>query len=499
MRRAPPDGWQPAPDLLGDAVRAVFDDLVLVAARALDVPIAAVNVVLGGRVLTQAVRGVDTLSGPLTDAFCREPAGFDRLIHVPDAVADPRFADAPFVRGEPHLRMYAGAPIHGPDGSVVGTLCVADTRPRQLGPDDLDLLARLARMADDGLAVRARGAELVRAASALDEALRVSNTLLALHALTEEDLTPEEMTHAAADIVGYALRLDWTGLIVDDGARLGVVHADHSTQDTVTLAERAVRAVETRPDVLESLLRRTGELFLDDVTRGLPDLPDLHALDVRALAWQQVGTFDGRRYFLCALTVHEPRAWTDADRDVFTAAGRAIADVMVRRRHLEDLEEAAFADGLTGLRNRRCFDRDLDRAGPGFVLVVLDLDGFKCINDRLGHARGDVVLRAFAAGLRQRFRGQGEVYRVGGDEFAVLLARAGHRRDTRAIRATVTAAARDVTTPDLPDLRVSVGIARAEERGDRDALLRLADERMYHDKRTRDLPAGQEGEAAGDP
>src|SRR2546429_2374635 len=96
------------------------------------------------------------------------------------------------------------------------------------------------------------------------------------------------------------------------------------------------------------------------------------------------------------------------------------------RRHHE-LVRLAERDPLTGVANRRGFDRALaelqDRAAtPGSgALILLDLDNFKQVNDRLGHQRGDEVLRDVARAIRRRFRDTDLVARLGGDEFAVLL------------------------------------------------------------------------------
>ena len=62
---------------------------------------------------------------------------------VPDATRDPRFADNPFVTGEPFVRFYAGAPLSLPSGDIVGTLCVMDTQPRQMDRIDLAILGAL--------------------------------------------------------------------------------------------------------------------------------------------------------------------------------------------------------------------------------------------------------------------------------------------------------------------------------------------------------------------
>ena len=95
---------------------------------------------------------------------------------------------------------------------------------------------------------------------------------------------------------------------------------------------------------------------------------------------------------------------------------------------LEEARQAAEQDGLTGIPNRASFDRDLlaavrrsREAGTGFCLVLLDVDHFKGVNDRHGHAAGDQVLRTLSLRLVERVRDADRVARVGGEEFGLLL------------------------------------------------------------------------------
>jgi hypothetical protein len=126
---------------------------------------------------------------------------------------------------------------------------------------------------------------------------------------------------------------------------------------------------------------------------------------------------------------------------------RLEAELAAMRARVAELETHAERDPLTDVMNRRGFERELRRAdayvrryGGNAALVYLDLDGFKPVNDRHGHAAGDAVLRAVAAALVAAVRVSDTVARIGGDEFAVLLwygcgaqqgpgARAGDRRD----------------------------------------------------------------------
>ena len=89
-------------------------------------------------------------------AFCSYTIHDDELFVVPDALADPRFADSPVVADGPRVRFYAGRPVRI-DGHRVGTLCVIDWRPRQLSAEDLRILDDLAGLVEEELGARRPG------------------------------------------------------------------------------------------------------------------------------------------------------------------------------------------------------------------------------------------------------------------------------------------------------------------------------------------------------
>jgi diguanylate cyclase (GGDEF)-like protein/PAS domain S-box-containing protein len=163
-------------------------------------------------------------------------------------------------------------------------------------------------------------------------------------------------------------------------------------------------------------------------------------------------------------------------------------DVTDNRQYQDQLAYQASHDELTGLANRALFGARIDRAvatgGPGTAAVVLvDLDDFKAINDRLGHSVGDALLIAVSARLRGCVRPEDTVARLGGDEFAVLLTnlRPGEsgavaERIIKALSAPVDAAGHNLL------VQASIGVAdNSPAGGDRgaDDLLRCADVAMY--------------------
>ena len=163
-------------------------------------------------------------------------------------------------------------------------------------------------------------------------------------------------------------------------------------------------------------------------------------------------------------------------------------------RRTEQLESLAVTDPLTGLLNRRGFDREMERALATArryrdigVLIYVDLDGFKPINDTLGHAAGDEVLKRVAQILVENVRDSDRVARVGGDEFVALLTRTereGGLARAEALDALINSALVSWQGRMIP-VRASFGFQLYGADDASDALLTRADEAMYAVKKVR--------------
>jgi diguanylate cyclase (GGDEF)-like protein len=159
-------------------------------------------------------------------------------------------------------------------------------------------------------------------------------------------------------------------------------------------------------------------------------------------------------------------------------------------RERDGLRDFALTDPLTGVANRRALLAAVDheiaryrRAERSFALVMIDLDGFKQINDRFGHAAGDDLLRDVAAALAQAMRGQDTVARFGGDEFCVL-APDTDQGGVSALCERVSAAI-DAVAAGVQRVRGSAGAAVFPEDGaDAHELIDVADARLLEAKRT---------------
>jgi diguanylate cyclase (GGDEF)-like protein len=150
------------------------------------------------------------------------------------------------------------------------------------------------------------------------------------------------------------------------------------------------------------------------------------------------------------------------------------------------LETLARTDELTGLPNRRYLVEELERQVAGarrhrrpLAALLVDLDGFKAINDARGHAAGDALLREVAMFLRRRCRANDFVARLGGDEFIVLLTETAEREAEAIAGALADAFVRRRG----PAVGLSIGVAALGRADDGACLLDAADRRMYVAKR----------------
>ncbi len=211
--------------------------------------------------------------------------------------------------------------------------------------------------------------------------------------------------------------------------------------------------------------------------------------------------------FIAALVAPLPREGLHAA--VFVALGTVMVTSMLSmvgvilqlelraREELKDANERlsrdAFTDSLTGIANRRRFETDVEieiarsrRKGWPAALMLLDIDRFKLINDRLGHPTGDVVLREVAAVCQRELRSYDLIARWGGEEFAVLLPQCDLDA-SRVVAARMLAAVRALSMPVLDGARVTVSLGVAAILDGEDAFAQAidrADAALYRAKRS---------------
>jgi serine/threonine-protein kinase len=140
--------------VLDTAPESAFDDIVRLASFISGAPMALVSLVDADRQWFKARVGLAAAETPRDHAFCAHAINEPTPLVVEDALADERFADSPLVQDDPHIRFYAGIPLHVDSGSAIGTLCVMDSVPRKLSPDQLAALSSLANQVVKELRLR---------------------------------------------------------------------------------------------------------------------------------------------------------------------------------------------------------------------------------------------------------------------------------------------------------------------------------------------------------
>lgn len=175
------------------------------------------------------------------------------------------------------------------------------------------------------------------------------------------------------------------------------------------------------------------------------------------------------------------------DLELLLARARTLLDF---KAYLDTCEEQASTDHLTGLANRRRFERQLEkevertsRHGRPFCLVTLDLDDFKQVNDTHGHEAGDEALKSLARVLQQGTRGIDLAARVGGEEFAVILTETNLEAAFE-VAERLRLAIKAVEIPPVGQIAASFGIAECPSHGQSSReLLASADAALYEAKR----------------
>jgi diguanylate cyclase (GGDEF)-like protein/PAS domain S-box-containing protein len=418
----------------------VFDSIVQLAAQLLNAPMALVSLVDRDRQWFAARIGIEVDQTDRSVSFCRHAISGDGIFVVRDARCDQRFADNPLVTGAPGVRFYAGVPLTVGSGHRFGTLCVIDTKPRQNpNADTLAALATLARLVVERIESRRESLIANRTSGRFDSLFRASPSA-AICADGEGRIVAWNTAaaalfgHSATDVIGCPLEV-----IIPPHLRSahsqGFSRAAQSGQSR--MAGKAVEIVG---------LHRDGH-----------EIPIEFSLSM----------------------------WREEGRPVFGAIARDISDRCEARAKLERM---AHFDELTGLPNRASFRErlrtsvEVQRQPCGVLL--LDLDGFKLINDSLGHSVGDTLLVEAAQRLCVAVGDRAFASRLGGDEFAVLVEGAG-AADLRSLAERV----RDALSVPYACARgravvgASIGLAQSPDHGTTvEQLLSAADLALYQAK-----------------
>ena len=416
-----------------------LDRLARVATRVFSVPIALVSMVDRTRQFFKARIGLDVSETTRAGSFCEHAILNADVLLVADAAKDPRFHDNPLVVGPPYIRFYAGKPLVTPTGEKIGTICLIDTKPRDdFTAEDRMNLADLAERVMDRLEVRRLGH-----ARSVSQA-RFDNIAGASHdAIICSDLQARitYWNRAAERLFGYSVHEalgQCTGLIVHDS------------------------------------WRQAYEVELERLRKGYGT--DLEGQTIELRAKRKDGS-----EFLAEFSLS---TWKEGTS---TSVGAIVRDITERRLNEERLSRLASTDALTNLPNRASWrarlDKTMQATGQATVLL-LDLNGFKEVNDTLGHSAGDELLIEVAARLKSSLSMAISVGRLGGDEFVALLPGNDERQAQAAAGLIVSSFAPPFEHAGRKLMvGVSVGVALAPQHGESsEDLLSAADLALYRAK-----------------
>jgi len=479
-------------EVLDSAREEVFERVTRLAARLLNMPMAAINFIDIDRHWGKAATGFEPGEAPRSASFCAWTILSDQPTIIPDMVRDQRFADHPAVTDQPHLRTYAGAPLRTAIGNRIGTLCVMGTEARTYTPEDIQALQDLAAAAmtelDLRLQLRLVSRELETQhdrATELRRTLAHAQTLEAVNTLVDLPLNPDDVALQAAALVGEAIHANWAGLVVyKDG--LPFTRRAYATPGLPAVLHDLADHVDTaKSSVSLNLIHLTEPLYMDRYADSASAIPVAVEAGLQSVSWVPLGRWEEQVFHLLLFRTGESRRspWRESDRSLLEAAARTVKASLHRRAALEAAERLARLDALTGVNNRRAFDQDLRRwqeEEDDVLLAMIDLDGFKQVNDTEGHAEGDKVLKVFSSVLASALP-VGSVYRLGGDEFALLLP---VQMETDEIEESIGLAGVTAGQVSVGRIGASIGMARASEATGED-LVQLADHRMYQAKQRR--------------
>lgn len=425
--------------------RDLYSRITVLAATMAGGPASTLSIVEQDRQWFLGRTGTDVLETPIADSFCAVCVAGGGPLLIDDARVDPRFCDNRLVTGGPLIRSYIGVPIRTEDTALIGTLCVTSPEPRAFSASQIEPLSMLAELAEKSIALHARSRALSLANAALQQSSQIFRQA-------------ERAVNVGSWCVDLATRqLHWSEQVyaitgLEPGNAINV-------QDVVQMYQPEDRAMvsQAMSDTIEG-----GKPFMFETT-------------IRRRDGEQ------RRIRVVGERV-------DVNGIPDCAAG-IILDCTEEHLRNVALKRAAERDRLTGLYNRASFDRRLAKAmqkveSEPVTIALLDLDGFKDVNDTLGHLVGDRVLETISEQLKLRIPSGVFLARWGGDEFALLFPTSMTQRDvTRLLDdLLIDLAAMPPLGNSLLRVGATCGVARMTTRASSEEIMRRADLALYRGK-----------------
>ena len=426
--------------LMDTAPEREYDHIIQMASRIFDVPTVLISLVHRDRQFFKARIGLDVCETGRDVSFCTFALMESSVFVVPDASKDERFRTNELVTGYPNIRFYAGAPLITSEGHALGSLCLIDPKPRKTFSDrDQRVLQDLAAMVLERMELRrlereseASRNKFINITSTSPDAIICANSK---NQITSWNASAEEIFgYSKAEALGKPL-----DIIVPDAMR-----ARHGAGLARVASGGPARIIGTSVNL--TARHRDGS-----------DVP----IELSLSRWSE----GGEQQF-----------------------GAIIRDITSRLEAVKQLKHAAEYDDLTGLANRSSLKKRIRQACEDhepLALLLLDLDGFKDVNDTLGHSAGDFVLKIVARRLRESVPGHHMVARLGGDEFVVVLSETVDPIKTSELASALISAIEEPIEFDNEPIHIgaSIGISlKSGPEDDSEQMLGNADLALYQAK-----------------
>jgi diguanylate cyclase (GGDEF)-like protein/PAS domain S-box-containing protein len=430
-------------ETVGD--REVFSRITHLASTMLGCPVALLSVVEEDRLWFLGQTGIGLTEVPVAGSLCAECVLSAGPVLVGDARQDLRMKNAPHVAGPPFFRSYIGVPVRADNGVVLGALCAISCEPDAFRSEQIVPLAMLAELAERSIALHVRTRALSLANAALQQSSQIFRQ--AERAVNvgswRVDLATQQL-HWSDQV--YAI----TGLEACQSISVKeAVEMCHSSDRASIDAALAETIGNGKPFSFETTIRRR----------------DGEARRIRVVG----------------------------EREDVGGKPDSVAGIILdcTEEHLRNvaLKRAAERDRLTGLYNRAAFDRRLAAAmqeveTAPVAVGLLDLDGFKDVNDTLGHLVGDRVLETIAGQLQNRIPAGVFLARWGGDEFAMLFPPGMPPEAVTAVLGDVLAEFDEMPLLGSTLLKIGAtcGVAHMSTRASSEEIMRRADLALYRGK-----------------
>lgn len=442
-----------------------FNELVELAAAICGVSMSVVSLVDRHRQWFKAAKGIPVCETPREISFCQHAILQRHIFSIEDATQDARFRDNPFVACDNGVRFYAGVPIESPDGFPLGTLCVFDSQPRRLTPEQQSALTTLARQASARIELRLQRRQLE-------------------HALAEAEAAKERLAASERRFQTFMNHGPFLAFLKDENRRYLFYNQCFANLFQISLTDWLGKCDDDLSPSEFAHTYRENDLKVIEQHQSLTALEKTSSPDGGVCTW--------RSYKFPCPGDNATTLVGGFSLDVTEELARE-AELHRSKASLEEanrlLHELAAKDSLTGLANRRVFEERLElefarsrRKKLDLAVLVIDVDNFKSRNDTHGHEHGDQILRRLGDVLNRTVRETDLAARYGGEEFVVLLPEADEVQSLLLAQRILDAIHAEPW--EIAPITVSIGAAGlTAATPNPQRLVTLADEALYAAKR----------------